>query len=121
MSAPPPRRSRLEIEDLGKVIAIKFIDKKILDEQNIQTIGEQLFSLVDTDKRLWLILDFIGVEYLASTMLVKLLTLHKKVEAERGRLVLCGIDPVIYEVFEMTKLDRFFNCTKTREAALATF
>ena len=42
-----PRRRRLEVEDIGDVTVVNFTDKKILDEQNIQVIGEQLFSLVD--------------------------------------------------------------------------
>ena len=45
MSAQPKRR-RLEVEDIGEVTVVNFTDKKILDEQNIQVIGEQLvFSL----------------------------------------------------------------------------
>ena len=46
MSAQP-RRRRLEVEDIGDVTVVNFVDRKILDEQNIQVIGEQLFSLVD--------------------------------------------------------------------------
>ena len=46
MSAQP-RRRRLEVEDIGDVTVVNFTDKKILDEQNIQVIGEQLFSLID--------------------------------------------------------------------------
>ena len=45
MSAQP-RRRRLEVEDIGDVTVVNFTDRKILDEQNIQIIGEQLFSLV---------------------------------------------------------------------------
>ena len=46
MSSQPKRR-RLEVEDIGDVTVVSFTDKKILDEQNIQIIGEQLFSLID--------------------------------------------------------------------------
>ena len=35
-----PRRRRLEVEDIGDVTVVNFIDKKILDEQNIQIIGD---------------------------------------------------------------------------------
>ena len=41
-----PFRKRLIVEDRGDVTVVSFADKKILDEQNIQVIGEQLFSLV---------------------------------------------------------------------------
>src|SRR5437762_7662439 len=103
-----PRRRRLEVEDIGDVTVVNFTDRKILDEQNIQIIGEQLFSLVDELGRRKLILNFSNVEYLSSAALGKFITLNKKVNATRGKLVLCNIDPQIYEIFEMTKLNKHF-------------
>ena len=41
------RRRRLEVEDIGDIAVVNFVDKKILDEQNIQMIGDDLFRLVD--------------------------------------------------------------------------
>ena len=46
-----PRKSRLEVEEIGDVTVVNFVDRKILDEQNIQIIGEQLFELVDVQGR----------------------------------------------------------------------
>jgi len=53
--------------------------KKILDEQNIQIIGEQLFSLIDELGRKKILLNFGNVEYMSSAALGKLITLNKKV------------------------------------------
>ena len=119
--ASPPRRRRLEVEDIGDVTVVKFVDRRILDEQNIQIIGEQLFSLVDQDGRRKLLLNFGNVEYLSSAALGKLITLNKKVQAAGGKLVLCNIDPNIYEVFEITKLNKLFNIQKEEQAALQAF
>ena len=116
-----PRRRRLEVEDIGDVTVINFVDKKILDEQNIQIIGEQLFGLVDQEGRRKLLLNFGNVEYLSSAALGKLITLNKKLQGVGGRLILCNIDPQIYEVFEITKLDKFFNIQKEEQAALQSF
>src|SRR4051812_3363337 len=120
MSAQP-RRRRLEVEDIGDVTGVNFIDRKILDEQNIQIIGEQLFSLVDEVGRRKLLLNFNNVEYLSSAALGKLITLNKKLQAAGGRLILCNIDPQIYEVFEITKLDRLFNIQREEQQALQAF
>ena len=116
-----PRRRRLEVEDIGDVTVVNFVDRKILDEQNIQIIGEQLFSLVDEEGWRKILLNFGNVEYLSSAALGKLITLNKKVQAAGGRLILCNIDPQIYEVFEITKLDKFFNIQKKEQAALQAF
>jgi len=116
-----PRRRRLEVEDIGDVTVINFVDRKILDEQNIQVIGEQLFGLVDQEGKRKLLLNFGNVEYLSSAALGKLITLNKKLQGVGGRLILCNIDPQIYEVFEITKLDKFFNIQKEEQAALQSF
>lgn len=115
------RRRRLEVEDIGNVTVVNFVDKKILDEQNIQIIGEQLFGLVDVQERRKLLLNFSNVEYLSSSALGKFITLNKKVNAVGGKLILCNIDPQIYEVFEITKLDKLFNIQKEEQAALQAF
>src|SRR5438445_12410142 len=94
-----PRRRRLEVEDIGDVTVVNFTDKKILDEQNIQIIGEQLFSLVDEVGRRKILLNFGNVEYLSSAALGKLITLNKKLHAAGGRLVLCNNHPPISELF----------------------
>ncbi|MBY0522713.1 MAG: STAS domain-containing protein [Gemmataceae bacterium] len=116
-----PRRRRLEVEDIGDVTVVNFTDRKILDEQNIQLIGEQLFSLVDEAGRKKVLLNFGNVEYLSSAALGKLITLNKKLQAAGGRLILCNIDPQIYEVFEITKLNKLFNIHKEEQAALQAF
>lgn len=116
-----PRRRRLEVEDIGDVCVVNFTDRKILDEQNIQAIGEQLFSLVDEHQRKKILLNFSNVEYLSSAALAKLITLNKKLQQAGGRLILCNIDPQIYEVFEITKLNKLFNIQTEEQAALQAF
>src|ERR1700736_2732654 len=117
----PPRGRRLGVKDIGDVTVVNFTDRKILDEQNIQIIGEQLFSLVDEAGRRKILLNFGNVEYLSSAALGKLITLNKKLQAAGGRLILCNIDPQIYEVFEITKLNKLFNIHKEEQAALQSF
>jgi anti-sigma B factor antagonist len=120
MSAQP-RRRRLEVETIGDVTVVNFTDKRILDEQNIQVIGEQLFGLVDEQGHRRLLLNFSNVEYLSSAALGKFITLNKKVAGASGKLVLCSIDPAIYEVFEITRLNKLFNIQKDEQTALQVF
>jgi len=116
-----PRRRRLEVEDYGDITVVNFIDRKILDEQNIQKIGEDLFSLVDELGRKKILLNFSNVEYLSSAALGKFITLNKKVQASQGKLIMCNISDDIYEVFEITKLNKLFNIQKEEQTALQAF
>lgn len=112
---------RLDIEEIGDVTIAKFIDRKILDENNIQIIGNQLFGLVEEEGRTKIVLDFSNVEYLSSAALGKLITMEKKVKAAKGKLKLCCIRPEIYEVFAITKLNRLFKIVEDQERALEGF
>ncbi len=118
---PQPRRKRLEVEDVGDVAVVHFVDKKILEEQNIQVIGEELFRLVDENKREKMVLNFSNVEFLSSAALGKLVTLERKVKAIHGKLILCGISKSIQEVFKITKLDRIFIIRETEQMAMQEF
>ena len=112
---------RIDVEEVGEVTIASFVDKKILDENNIQQIGSQLFALVEEDGRKRIVLDFANVEYLSSAALGKLITMDKKVKASGGKLRLCSIRPDIYEVFAITKLNKLFDIKDTQEDALMGF
>ncbi|MCH7990019.1 MAG: STAS domain-containing protein [Planctomycetes bacterium] len=112
---------RIDIEEVGDVTVARFIDKKILDETNIQIIGNQLFALIDEDMRQKIVLHFGNVEYLSSAALGKLITLDKKAKAAKTQLRLCDIKPEIYEVFAITKLNKLFNIQDDLDKALASF
>src|SRR5260221_6270914 len=79
MSAQP-RRRRLEVEEIGDVTVVNFIDRKILDDQNIQIIGEQLFGLVATESRLKILTNFSNVDNLSTAPLAKIITLNMQLQ-----------------------------------------
>lgn len=114
-------RRRIDIEEIDGITIAKFVDKKILDEANIQIIGSQLFELIDEDGRRKIILDFSMVEYLSSAALGKLIIMEKKAKAAKSKLRLCCIRPDIYEVFELTRLNKVFDIKGTQEEALEGF
>jgi anti-sigma B factor antagonist len=119
--AGPPRRRRLEVEDIGDVTVVNFIDKRIIDAQNIEVIGDQLNSLVDEASRRKVLLNFNNVEFLSSAALGKLISLHKKMQEVGGKLILCNIHSDIFEVFEITRLDKYFTIHKDEQAGLQAF
>ena len=116
----PDETRRLDLEDIDDITVVRFIDKKILDETNIQIIGNQLFGLVEDDGRRKIVLDFATVEYLSSAALGKLITMHKKVKDAKGQLKLCNIRKDILEVFTITKLNKVFDIQDNLEKALTS-
>ena len=112
---------RLEAREVGDVTIVRFRDQKILDDLNIQQLGQELARLVEVENRRKLLLNFSAVAFLSSAALGKLITLDKKVKAHQGVLKLCCIQPEIYEVFAITKLNRLFDIKEDESDALAAF
>ena len=111
----------LQVSQVGDVTVVRFVDRKILDETNIQELGQELFQLVEEDGRRKLLLNFASVEFLSSAALGKLITLDKKVKAVGGQLKLSNIRAEIYQVFAITKLNKLLDIKEDEADALAAF
>lgn len=109
---------RLTVEMVGDVTVATLVDRKVIDEGNIQMLGNELFALVEVEGRRKLVLDFKEVEYYSSAALGKLITLDKKMKAAKGQMRFCSIRSEIYEVFVITRLNKVFDIRDTREQAL---
>ena len=72
---------RLDVSEIGEVSVVKFVDRRILDASNIEELGDELFSLVESDDLKQLLLNFTGVEFLSSAALNKLIILDKKIKS----------------------------------------
>jgi anti-sigma B factor antagonist len=114
-------QQRIVVSKVGDVTVVKFVDKKILDEANIQSLGQELFALVEIDNRRSIVLNFTDVEFLSSAALGKLITLDRKVKAAKGRLKMSNIRPEILEVFQITKLNKVFDIRKDESEAISAF
>jgi anti-sigma B factor antagonist len=112
---------RLTVSEVGDVTVVRFVDRKILDELNIQEMGQELFQLVEEGNKTRLLLNFQQVEFLSSAALGKLITLDKKVKAHGGKMKLSNIRPEIYEVFAITKLNKLFDIKDDEADGLAAF
>ena len=121
MIAVQPKTPWLTAEQLGDVTLVKLTANTILDEDMVQTIGQQLLRLAEERERPQLVLDFTNVERLTSTLLGKLILLHKKVAAANGRLVLYGLSADINNLFDILRLNRLFNICKDEQEALQSF
>ncbi len=113
--------SRLRVAETNGVTNVEFVDRNILDEANIQQIGEEISRLVDEKPAPKLLISFENVDHLSSSALGTLITINNKVRAKNGQLRLSNIDPQIYEVFVITKLNKLFEIHDSVEQAMESF
>jgi len=112
------QQPQLNISTRGKVRVVEFEDRKILDDFVINQIGTQLTDLVNENPEPWIVLDFKNVEHLSSAALGVLITLDKQIAECQGKLALANIQPQIFEVFKITRLNKLFNIQNTTSAAV---
>lgn len=65
-----------------------------------------------------LVLDLAGVDYLSSAGLRSILTLGKHTQAVGGKLVLCGIQGTVREIFEISGFLSLFPVADDMEKAV---
>jgi anti-sigma B factor antagonist len=105
----------------GDVGMVQFLDRKLMDQQVIQELGEDLFALVEKEQLKNVLLNFANVEFLVSAALNKLILLDKKTKTAGGKLLLCNLKPEIFDIFAVTRLTQLFNIKRTEQEALAAF
>jgi anti-sigma B factor antagonist len=112
-------QANLEIRTQDGVSIVEFRDRKILEELTINQIGEQLSELADSAPSPKILLDFKNVEHLSSAALGMLITLSKQLTERQGKMVLANINPQIYEVFRITRLNKLFNIQSSTQDGLS--
>lgn len=101
----------------GELTLVEFTSRKLLEENEIAEMGEQLSACVESQLKPKLIISFAGVDHLSSSALGTLITVNYKVRERDGQLRLCAINPQIYEVFLITKLNKLFRIYPTIKEA----
>ncbi len=113
--------ARLNISQHKDISVVEFTENKILDEMNINDIGQALGDLIATKDRPRLMLDFANVDHLSSAALGMLINVNNRIKQQNGQLRLSNIKPQILEVFMITKLNRLFRILPSRAEALGSF
>lgn len=100
----------LRVTETDDALHVYFTEARILDEGTILQVGKELMEIVDqaaaTKK---LVLDFERVQFMSSAMIGKLVFLNKKSKADSIDLTLRNIQPNVYEVFKLTRLNKIFK------------
>ena len=71
--------------------------------------------------KLAVVMDLAGVPYIDSAGLGELVRSYTTLSRQGGKLILCSIDTQIYEVFEITKLNKLFVIKKDEQDGLQGF
>ena len=105
----------------GDVLVVYFTESRILDESTIQQIGTELEEMANRAEWGKLLLNFSDVRFMSSSMLGKLVKLHKKCKNEKTHLKLCSISKDIMQVFKLMKLNKLLDICADETRAMIAF
>jgi len=88
------------------VLVLTVLEAELRTDMVVDGVRDELFEAVARHGTGKVVLDLHQVRYMASAGFQPLILLHRKMQGEGGRLVLCGLSTVLNEVFRVTKLMR---------------
>ena len=109
--------NRFEIREANSVTVVRFLDRKLLNQEQINEIDEQLEKFFGEKEKPNVVLDSQHVDHASSAFLSVPIRLARLVQSRDGRLVMAGVNRQIREVFTTTRLDRVIRIYSTAEEA----
>ena len=110
---------QLQIEEKGQVVLIMVREAR-LDAHNSGELKTQMLSLFEQGKNN-LLVDLQEVRFVDSSGLGALVSGFKNASARNGSLKLCGLQPQVKSMFELTRLHRVFEIFAGVTEGLAGF
>ena len=109
---------RIEVSEKDGVKLVRLRDERIMEETEIRELGSELTQLVEANPGIKLVVNFSGVLHLTSAVLGKLITLRRRIEKAGGKLRFCALSDETMDIFQIAKLDIFFDIDRDQQAAI---
>jgi len=110
---------QLAIDD--DVATVDLLRDRLTEEDNIEEFGQELASLVDKQNFRKIILSMGQVRYLTSSVIGKLIMLHRRLGRTDGQLVLADVTPEVEEILSASQLLSYFRTAPSVSEAKGAF
>jgi anti-anti-sigma factor len=105
MTAQPSSRfEHLRATSEGDVLVLTLLDAELSADEVVHALRVELLAAINDAEVSKVVLDLQNVHYLGSVAIRPFLLLKQKLEERGGRVLLCGLAPMLSEVFRVTRL-----------------
>ena len=114
----------IEIDSISNVSVVKLKDEKLMVPAQVETLGDELLSLVEgqlTEDQANVLINFENVRFFSSGAINKLIVLEKRVRACGGQIRLSNMGPEVRDLFSYTNLDSMFDIRGNQAEAILSF
>jgi anti-anti-sigma factor len=99
-----PHYDHLKASVDQNVLVLTITEAKLQDEKLAAALGEELLKAVAQFAAHKVVVDMRHLKYISSVAFRPLLRLRGKLQETGGRLLLCGLTPVVGDIFYTTKM-----------------
>ncbi|MBO10247.1 MAG: hypothetical protein CMJ68_05750 [Planctomycetaceae bacterium] len=108
-----------QAEAIDHCVVLRFHAGPLNEESNIEELGRSLFQLIDQHGCHRIAIDLSETSFITSSVLGKLISLHRRLHRSSGRLVLFGLQAPVESVMRRSNLYEYFRITECLETGLA--
>lgn len=108
----------VQIHNVDGIMVAEFWDCFRLDPMPVQELRKKYENHVAAKGRPELVVDLLGVGFAGSAALGNFMAMHRLAKQRGGGLIFCNVDPTVFEVFRVSKLDPLFQFAPDRPSAL---
>ena len=109
----------LSLQEHDDVVVATVTLPHLTDEENTDLLGHEMFALVDQFNCLKVVVSLARVEYATSSVLGKMISLHRKLHRKGGMLVICDLSEAVTTALQTSRLLDYFNVAGDTDAAIA--
>ncbi len=118
MPLPDFHPSYITLRVEGEIIIAAFRLTRITEDENIEQLGRELFTPIDKYEYRKMVLSMDGVEFVTSSVIGKMIALHRKLHRQEGTLVICNLGKGMGDVLRTSRLIDYFNVADDVDAAI---
>ncbi len=112
--------SNFTARDDADVLVVNFDGSSGLNDFRNNALRESLYELVASRPDPRLAVDLQQVDYLSSSGVAILVGLKRRVEAKGGKIFLYRVQPIVFDLLAVMKLDQYFSIVGEEGEAMAS-
>ncbi|MCC7431307.1 STAS domain-containing protein [bacterium] len=106
---------QVEEKKIGKLVILTFLERRI-DAILVSDFKAKLSEVIENGNNL-IALDFSEVEFIDSSGLGAIVSCYKII-GKSGLIVICNLKDVVFNMFQLTRMDRVFKVYTSNEEAI---
>ncbi len=106
---------------LEETVLIQFLQEMLTDEINVDQLGHELTAVAEQPGWQQIIISLQNVAHITSSVLGKLIHLHRQLKRTGGKMALCELSENVMDIMETSRLDTYFSIFSSVEEVQANW